>query len=51
MIINSENFNKNYKFMKKNDYEKLFKSFEINTENPQSSRLNVNYVYKFINKL
>ena len=51
MIINSENFNKNYKFMKKNDYERLFKSFEINTENPQSSRLNVNYVYKFINKL
>ncbi len=49
MIINSENFSNAYKFMERKDYEKLFKSYEINEERPQTSIKNVNYVFTFNN--
>ncbi len=50
MIINSENFSNQYKFINKDEYKKLFNHYEIENEEPQTSSKNVNYVYKFINK-
>ena len=47
--FNSENFSNAYKFMERKDYEKLFKSYEINEERPQTSIKNVNYVFTFNN--
>tara|TARA_Y100000996_G_C22513897_1_gene639613 strand:+ start:278 stop:1090 length:813 start_codon:yes stop_codon:yes gene_type:complete len=49
MIINSENFSKEYKFMTKEEYKNLFETYEITEEEPQTSSENLNYLYKFIN--
>ena len=49
MIINSENFSKEYKFMTKEEYKNLFNNYQITEEQPQTSHDNLNYVYKFIN--
>jgi hypothetical protein len=49
MIVNSDNFSKNYKFLTIEEYRKLFAKYEIIEENPQTSQKNVNFVYKFIN--
>ena len=49
MIINSENFSKEYRFMTKEEYKNLFSNYEIKEEEPQTSHDNLNYVYKFIN--
>ena len=49
LIINSENFTDKYNFLKRNEYEDLFKNYEIKEEKPQTSSKNVNFVYTFIN--
>ena len=49
MIINSENFSKEYKFMTKEEYKNLFNNYQITEEQPQTSHDNLNYIYKFIN--
>lgn len=49
MIINSENFSPEYRFLSKEDYQDLFDNYEIKNEIPQTSIKGVNFVYTFIN--
>jgi len=49
MIINSDNFSKEYEFMKKDEYRTISNTYNIYDENPQSSSKKVNFVFEYIN--